>query len=72
MFGRKKKEEIAYRDFSDEFAMLFERVKNLEARVEALEHSVGKSSTPPLTIPQAEQREGVVRGKTRRPFLEEK
>jgi tetrahydromethanopterin S-methyltransferase subunit B len=72
MFGRKKKEEIANRDFSDEFAALFERVKNLEARVEALECTVGRSPTPLPTIPQTEQREGVVRGKTRRPFLEEK
>ena len=59
MFGRKKKEETVSRDFSDEFAALFERIKNLEARVEALERTVAKSSTMP-----PERKEGAVEERT--------
>ena len=71
MLGRRKKEENVNRDFSDEFAALFERIKNLEARVEALERTLGKSPPPPPPVSAQEQKEGIVRGKTRRPFLEE-
>jgi hypothetical protein len=72
MLRRRKREETPTADFSDQFAALFERVKNLEARVEALERTIGKSpAPPPPPLQQQEVKEGVVRGKTKRPFLEE-
>ncbi len=70
MFRRKKAEEAPREDLSDEFAALFQRVKDLEARVEALERTVGQSPVPPPPFPQPEQKGGIVRGKTRRPFAE--
>lgn len=68
---RRRKEEGEREDFSDEFAALLARVRDLEARVEALERTFGQPSTPPPPLPQP-PREGIQRGRTRRPYLEEK
>lgn len=69
LFKKKEKEETE--DFSDKFAALFERVMNLERRVEALEQTVGKVALTPQSIVTQPVGEGISRGRTRRPFLEE-
>jgi hypothetical protein len=71
MFRRKKEEGVPREDFSDELAAFYERLRNLEARVEALERTVGHSPPPPPPSPKPEEKGGLVRGKTRRPFLQE-
>jgi hypothetical protein len=71
MFRRRKEGEAPKEDFSDELAAFFERLRNLEARVEALERTVGRSPPPPPPSPKPEEKGGLVRGKTRRPFVQE-
>ncbi len=65
---RKKQPESVAPDLSEQFAALYERLQELERRVEALEHTLTGQESPP--VKKLEIRD-ISRGRTRKPFVDE-